>query len=89
LTDTDVVTFATRAIEVTILLSMPILMTSLVVGVVISLLQSVTQIQEQTLSFVPKLIAVMIVFLLTLPWALDVLGRFVTETFQSFPNVVR
>jgi len=83
----DVLEVARRAVEVTLLLSMPILLTSLVVGVAISLLQSVTQIQEQTLSFVPKLVAVLAVALLMLPWSIDILGQFMSELFLGMSKV--
>ena len=80
----DVVALARRALEITVLLSGPLLITSLVVGVVISLLQAVTQIQEQTLTFVPKFLAIVVVFLIMLPWAMDLMLRYATELFLSF-----
>jgi flagellar biosynthetic protein FliQ len=84
---TDVLEVSKRAVEVVLLLSMPLLLTSLFVGVAVSLLQSVTQIQEQTLSFVPKLVAVLVVLLLCLPWALDVLGQFMSDLFLGFIKI--
>ncbi len=84
MTPDDVVALARRALEITLLLSGPLLITSLVVGVVISLLQAVTQIQEQTLTFVPKFLAIVVVFLLMLPWAMDLMLRYATELFLSF-----
>ena len=83
----DVLEIAKRSVEVTLLLSMPLLLTSLLVGVAVSLLQSVTQIQEQTLSFVPKLVTVLVVLVLMLPWAFDVLGQFMTELFLGFVKI--
>lgn len=78
----------TRAIEMSLMISTPLLVTALLVGVTISLLQSITQIQEQTLTFVPKLLAVMLMFLLVFPWALDTVGRFMTELYGSFSQYV-
>ena len=84
---TDVLEIARRSVEVVLLLSMPLLLTSLVVGVAVSLLQSVTQVQEQTLTFVPKLITVLVVLVLMLPWAMDVLGQFMSELFLGFAKI--
>lgn len=84
MTPDDVVAIGRQALELTVLLSAPVLLTSLVVGVLISIFQAVTQIQEQTLSFVPKFLAVIVVFLVTLPWAMETLIRFTTELFLSF-----
>lgn len=84
MTPDDVIAIGRHAIEITVLLSAPILLTALVVGVLISLIQAVTQIQEQTLTFVPKFLAVVVVFLLSLPWAMDMMIRYATELFLSF-----
>ena len=84
MTPDDVVAIGRQALEMTVLLSAPVLLVSLVIGVLISVFQAVTQIQEQTLSFVPKFLAVILIFLFTLPWALDTLMRYTTELFLSF-----
>ena len=84
MTPDDVVSIGRGALELTVLLSAPVLLTSLVIGVLISIFQAVTQIQEQTLSFVPKFLAVIVVFLFTLPWSMDLLIRYTTELFSSF-----
>lgn len=84
MTPDDVVSIGRQALEMTVLLAAPVLLTSLVVGVLISIFQAVTQIQEQTLSFVPKFLAVVVVFLFTLPWSMDLLIRYTTELFLSF-----
>ncbi len=84
----DVVAVGRQALEVTILLASPLLLTALMVGVLISLVQAVTQIQEQTLTFVPKFLAILLVLLLTLPWAMDVMLRYATELFLSFHRFV-
>jgi len=64
------------------------LVVALGVGLVISLVQAVTQIQEQTLSFVPKLVAVAATFLVALPWTLQLLVKYTTELFRSLPSFV-
>ncbi|MDQ6926015.1 MAG: flagellar type III secretion system protein FliQ, partial [Candidatus Eremiobacteraeota bacterium] len=59
------------------------------VGLVVSVVQAVTQIQEQTLAFVPKLVAVAATFLIALPWALQLMVKYTTELFRSLPSFVR
>jgi len=85
-TPDDVVALGRRALEMTVLISSPLLLTALLVGVLISLVQAVTQIQEQTLTFVPKFLAILVVFLLSLPWVMDLMLRYATELFLSFPR---
>ena len=84
MTPVDVIAVVRRALEVVVLVSGPFLLTALLVGTVISLVQSVTQIQEQTLTFVPKFVAVMVVMLLALPWMMDIMTTYATELFLSF-----
>ncbi|MDW7711422.1 MAG: flagellar biosynthesis protein FliQ [Deferrisomatales bacterium] len=79
----DVVAVGRQALEVTLLLASPLLLASLAVGILVGLMQAVTQVQEQTLTFVPKFFAVLAVFLLTLPWALGVLLRYAAELFEG------
>ena len=67
----------------------PILLGSLVVGLVVSLLQSVTSIQEQTLSFVPKLLAISLVIVLGAPWMLRQLMQFTITYITRLPDMVR
>jgi flagellar biosynthetic protein FliQ len=83
-----VVDLARNAILTALLLSGPLLTIALAVGLVISVVQAVTQIQEQTLTFVPKLLAVAGTFLIALPWMLQVMIRYTTEIFRSFPTLV-
>ncbi len=72
-----------KAIWVTLMVSAPMLLTGMLVGLVISILQSVTQIQEITLTFVPKILAVFIVFLIALPWISSVLIVFTQDLFNQ------
>jgi len=83
-----IVDLARNAIMIALLIAGPMLVVALIVGLIISVLQAVTQIQEQTLSFVPKLVAVSLVFVLALPWVLQVLVRYTTELFRSLPSLV-
>lgn len=84
----DVVAVVRRALEVVVLVSGPFLLTALLVGTLISLVQSVTQIQEQTLTFVPKFIAILLVLLLGLPWMMSTMITYTTELFLSFHRFV-
>jgi flagellar biosynthetic protein FliQ len=67
----------------------PILLASLVVGLAVSLFQSVTSIQEQTLSFVPKLLAIAVVLVVAAPWILRQIMQFTIMFFLRIPQMVR
>lgn len=83
----DVMNFVTQAMYLIVILSAPILLTSMLVGLIISLLQAVTQIQEQTLSFVPKIIATFIVIALAAGWIANSLYTFAVEVFKYIANI--
>jgi flagellar biosynthetic protein FliQ len=76
-----------QALTVALLVSAPLLITSLAVGILVSLVQAVTQIQEQTLTFIPKLVAMAVVFILLLPWSLAQLIQYLVGVLQSFPTL--
>ena len=77
-----------RALLITLELSLPVLVAGMVVGFLVSLLQAVTQIQEQTLSFIPKMLAVAATLFLTLPWILSVLVEYTREIFLGLRTVL-
>lgn len=79
---------ARDAIVLAIIISAPLLIVAVGVGVLISIVQTVTQIQEQTLSFVPKLFAVAVAFLLSLSWVLQQLTAYAVDLFVSLPGLV-
>ena len=85
---TLVVDLARNAVLIAFVLAGPMLVVALGVGLIISIFQAVTQIQEQTLAFVPKLIAVAVVFLVALPWMLQLAVKYTTELFRSLPSLV-
>jgi len=89
MTQDQIVYLGRDAMLVTLLVSAPMLLSGMVVGLVISIFQSVTQIQEITLSFVPKIVVVMLSFLLFLPWILARLMAFVQPLFGEFHTLVR
>lgn len=75
-----------RALTITLTIALPLLGAGLVIGVIISIIQAVTQIQEQTLSFVPKLLAMAAVLVVLGPWMLDVLIAFTRDLWLSIPE---
>jgi flagellar biosynthetic protein FliQ len=87
-TDT-VVGLMAETIKITLLISAPMLIVGLIVGVVISLLQAVTQIQEMTLVFVPKIVAVMITLVASLPWMISLLTTFTQNIFANIPAYIK
>lgn len=81
-----VLTMGQEALLMLLLVSAPVLGVVLVVGLLVSLFQAVTQIHEATLAFVPKLIAAMAVFAIAGPWMLSMLVEYITRTIQSIPS---
>lgn len=77
-----------QALETTLLVSAPILGLSLVVGLAVSVLQAMTQLNEATLTFVPKVLAVFAAIVVFMPWMLGVMTAFMTQLFNSIPNYV-
>lgn len=88
MTDTAVIQIAVEAMTVTAKLAAPVLLTALLVGFLVSLFQSVTQIQEVTLSFVPKMVGVGIALLLSGNWMLHTLMTFTTSLFDELPRLL-
>ena len=84
-----VITFAQEAIKTTILVSMPMLGLGLVVGLIISILQAVTQINEMTLTFVPKILIVLLALLFFADWMLQHLIQFAGNTIEQVPFYIR
>ncbi|NEX20126.1 flagellar biosynthesis protein FliQ [Thiorhodococcus mannitoliphagus] len=83
-----VVEIGKQAGEVMILLAAPPLLTGLIVGLVISLLQAATQIQEMTLTFIPKLVAVGGVLIIAGHWMLSLIIDYVTRLYESIPGLI-
>lgn len=87
MSDTLIVDLARNAMLMALGLAAPMLLVALGIGVLVSLVQAVTQIQEQTLAFVPKLVAVAMVFLVGLPWMTQVAMKYTTELIRSLPGL--
>ena len=77
------------ALRTTAMLAAPLLLSTLVVGLGVSIFQALTQINEATLTFVPKMIVVAIVIVLAGPWMMDVMGQYTINLFESLPQLVR
>jgi flagellar biosynthesis protein FliQ len=82
-----VVSLIVDMMGVTMKVALPMLLVGLIVGLLISILQAVTQIQEQTLSFIPKIIATGLVAVIAGPWMLDVLTSYAHELYTSIPEL--
>lgn len=75
-------------IEITLLLSAPLLLAALVIGLAVSIFQAATQINEQTLSFIPKLVGTFLVLILAGPWMLQLMVDYIRQLFESIPQFV-
>jgi flagellar biosynthetic protein FliQ len=84
-----VITLCGEAVKLVLVLSLPLLGVGLVVGLAVAILQATTQIQEMTLSFVPKIISVLIALLAASPWMLDKLSAFTSKVIMSIPQAIR
>jgi flagellar biosynthetic protein FliQ len=83
-----VMTLGSRALEVTLMLAAPMLLVALITGLVVGAFQAATQINEMTLSFIPKLIAISVALMVAGPWMLKVLVGYTRELFESIPTLI-
>jgi len=88
MTPATVMEIGRQAIEATLVLSAPTLLAALVIGLIISIFQAATQINEATLQFVPKLVGMFIVILLVGPWMLQYLIDYIQRLFGSIPQLI-
>jgi flagellar biosynthetic protein FliQ len=86
--NTFVVEITNQAIKVTMMLAAPMLLGALVVGILVSLFQAVTQINEQTLSFIPKALVIVVSLIMLSPWMMDTITSFTHDLYVSIPSVV-
>lgn len=82
-----VVTIGREALTMVLLISSPLLISALVVGVTISVFQAITSIQEMTLTFIPKIVAVALALLIFLPWMINMAVDFATHMFEMIPTL--
>lgn len=84
-----VIAFARQAIEIALFISLPMLGIGLIVGVTVSIIQAATQIQEMTLSFIPKIVSIFLALLISFPWIMDKMITYTRDVFLNFPNYIR
>ncbi len=89
MSQTTIVVLVQQALLVFMVISMPILIVSIVVGLVISILQATTSIQEQTLTFVPKIMAMIAVIYILATWMLSYISGFTINIFTMLPSLAR
>lgn len=83
-----VMTVAQRALEITLLLAAPLLLTALIVGLLVGVFQAATQINETTLSFIPKLLGMAATIVIAGPWMLKLIVGYTRELFASIPGLI-
>lgn len=88
MTPTTVIELARGALELTLLVSMPLFVAALATGLLISIFQAATQINEATLSFVPKLVVIFITMIIAGPWMLTLLTDYIRRLYESIPTMI-
>jgi flagellar biosynthetic protein FliQ len=88
MTPESVMTMGRQAMEITLLVSAPLLLIALIIGLVVSIFQAATQINEATLSFIPKLVGVFIALVIAGPWMLSVMLDYMRQVFTGIPGMV-
>lgn len=88
MTPETVMTVGQRALEVTLLLSMPLLLAALTIGLLVGIFQAATQINEMTLSFIPKLVGMAVTALVAGPWMLKLMVNYTRGLFESIPGLI-
>lgn len=88
MTPESIITISQQALQLTLLISAPLLLAALASGLIVSLFQAATQINEMTLSFIPKIIVMALVLLITGPWMLHLLMDYTRRLIESIPSMV-
>ncbi len=88
MTPESVMTLAQQAMEITVLVSAPLLLASLAIGLLVSIFQAATSINEMTLSFIPKLLVVFLMLILAGPWMLEQILNYMTTLFSNIPTMI-
>ena len=84
-----IVSLSSEAVKMALMLSIPLLGVGLIVGLCVAIIQATTQIQEMTLSFVPKIIAVLLTLLVAMPWMLDKITHYTSQLIINLPQVIK
>ena len=85
MTPESVMTIGQQALELTLMVSAPMLLTALIIGLIVSIFQAATQINEMTLSFIPKLVGMFVVLIITGPWMIGIMLDYMTRLYSSIP----
>lgn len=88
MTPETVLTIGQQAIEMTLMLAAPLLLSALVIGLVVSIFQAATQINEMTLSFIPKLLGIFLALILTGPWMVNTMVDYIQRLFGNIPWMI-
>ncbi|MBK4739295.1 flagellar biosynthesis protein FliQ [Noviherbaspirillum pedocola] len=88
MTPESVMTLGRHAMEVTLMIAAPLLLVSLIIGLVVSIFQAATQINESTLSFIPKLVGIFVALVIAGPWMLTVMLDYMRQLFTGLPGMV-
>ncbi len=88
MTPTAVIELGRHAMEILLLVSAPLFIAALATGLIVSIFQAATQINEATLSFVPKLIAIFLTLLVAGPWMISLMTSYMRELFEAIPNYI-
>lgn len=88
MTPTTVIEIGRGALEITLMVSLPLFIAALVTGLLVSIFQAATQINEATLSFVPKLLVIFLTLIVAGPWMLTVLTDYIRRLYESIPSVI-
>ncbi|MDR1659610.1 MAG: flagellar biosynthesis protein FliQ [Desulfovibrio sp.] len=89
MTQDFVIGFGRQAIELALMMALPMLGVGLGVGVLVSVIQAATQIQEMTLTFIPKIVCMFVTLLLAMPWLMERMLTFTREVFVNIPSYIR
>jgi len=88
MTPESVMTMGRHAMEITLMIAAPMLLVALIIGLVVSIFQAATQINEQTLSFIPKLVGIFVALVVAGPWMLSVMLDYMRDVFSGIPLLV-
>lgn len=88
MTPESVMTIGRQAMEITLMVAAPMLLVALIIGLIVSIFQAATQINEATLSFIPKLVGVFVALVVAGPWMLSIMLDYMREVFGGIPNLV-
>ena len=88
MTPETVMTIGRNAMEVTLMVSAPLLLVALIVGLIVSIFQAATQINEATLSFIPKLVGIFVALVVAGPWMLAVMLDYMRSVFTGIPGLI-